>query len=102
MAVACVIGMVLTRGSFFTVAAAAVLEPVGIQFSPLNCTLLLARSHPLARADSWRCSCCDTVQVTAECCDEPTEDCSNGYPASCNADCAKVRPFRSSMAPSGL
>ena len=30
-------------------------------------------------------------QVTDECCDEPTEDCSSGYPASCNADCAKVR-----------
>ena len=25
-----------------------------------------------------------------QCCDEPTEDCSNGYPASCNADCAGV------------
>ena len=29
--------------------------------------------------------------MTDECCDEPTEDCSSGYPASCNADCAKVR-----------
>ena len=28
--------------------------------------------------------------VTAECCDEPTEDCSGGAPATCNSDCAAV------------
>eukprot|EP01047_Picozoa_sp_COSAG01_P027328 COSAG01_NODE_1800_length_9205_cov_18.778058_8_plen_612_part_00 len=28
--------------------------------------------------------------VQAECCDEPTEDCSSGAPTSCNADCAAV------------
>ena len=27
---------------------------------------------------------------TAVCCDEPTEDCSSGAPASCNSDCAAV------------
>lgn len=29
-------------------------------------------------------------EVHAECCDEPTEDCSSGQPASCNAGCAAV------------
>ena len=28
--------------------------------------------------------------VSAECCDEPDEDCSSGQPASCNAGCAAV------------
>ena len=28
--------------------------------------------------------------VTAECCDEPSEDCSSGEPATCNAGCATV------------
>lgn len=28
--------------------------------------------------------------VTRECCDEPTEDCSSGQPATCNAGCAMV------------
>ena len=28
--------------------------------------------------------------INTECCDEPTEDCSSGYPATCNADCAAV------------
>ena len=30
------------------------------------------------------------MSVTAECCDEPTEDCSSGMPATCNAGCAAV------------
>ena len=30
------------------------------------------------------------VPVNAACCDEPTEDCSSGYPASCNPGCAAV------------
>jgi len=29
-----------------------------------------------------------TAAVSAECCDEPGESCTNGAPASCNADCA--------------
>ena len=33
--------------------------------------------------------------LAAECCDEPTEDCSTGTPASCNAGCAELMlPFR--------
>ena len=28
--------------------------------------------------------------VNVECCDEPTEDCSSGYPATCNAGCAAL------------
>ena len=28
--------------------------------------------------------------VNKECCDEPAEDCSSGYPARCNDDCAAV------------
>ena len=28
--------------------------------------------------------------VNADCCDEPAEDCSSGYPATCNVDCAAV------------
>jgi len=30
------------------------------------------------------------VSVNAECCDEPSEDCSTGQPASCNVGCASV------------
>ena len=46
------------------------------------------------------CSSMDEFQglmdeVSAECCDEPTEDCSSGYPASCNAGCAaRLVPMR--------
>ena len=29
-----------------------------------------------------------TNAITVECCDEPTEDCSDGYPHTCNAGCA--------------
>ena len=28
--------------------------------------------------------------INTECCDEPSEDCSSGYPASCNAGCAAI------------
>jgi hypothetical protein len=31
-----------------------------------------------------------SAQITAECCDEPTEDCSGGYPHTCNAGCAAI------------
>ena len=31
-----------------------------------------------------------TNLVDAECCDEPSEDCSSGYPATCNSGCATV------------
>ena len=31
-----------------------------------------------------------SAAVTAECCDEPTEDCAGGHPHSCNADCAAL------------
>ena len=31
-----------------------------------------------------------SAQITATCCDELTEDCSGGYPHTCNAGCAAV------------
>jgi hypothetical protein len=31
-----------------------------------------------------------SAAINAECCDEPTEDCSSGEPAVCNAGCAAV------------
>ena len=31
-----------------------------------------------------------TQAITAECCDEPSEDCSGGYPQTCNAGCASL------------
>jgi hypothetical protein len=31
-----------------------------------------------------------TASINAECCDEPSEDCSTGQPASCNVGCASV------------
>eukprot|EP01045_Picozoa_sp_COSAG04_P034530 COSAG04_NODE_7601_length_1099_cov_1.453546_2_plen_179_part_00 len=40
--------------------------------------------------------------INTECCDEPTEDCSSGYPATCNQGCARVpspsSPFWSATA----
>ena len=37
------------------------------------------------------------AEVTAECCDEPAEICTDGYPATCNAGCAAVLlPMRDS------
>jgi hypothetical protein len=39
------------------------------------------------------------VPVTAECCDEPSEDCSSGYPTTCNAGCAAILlPVRAACA----
>ena len=31
-----------------------------------------------------------SAEMTATCCDEASEDCSQGYPTTCNIDCAKV------------
>jgi hypothetical protein len=31
-----------------------------------------------------------TQAITAECCDEPSEDCTGGYPQTCNAGCASL------------
>jgi hypothetical protein len=31
-----------------------------------------------------------TAEITSECCDEPDEDCTGGYPHRCNSGCAKV------------
>lgn len=31
-----------------------------------------------------------SAEMTATCCDEATEDCSGGYPTTCNIDCARV------------
>lgn len=47
-----------------------------------------------ARGDGATCTAQNmasrAADVHAECCDEPTEDCSSGQPASCNAGCAAV------------
>jgi hypothetical protein len=44
--------------------------------------------------DEGRCNVADlpthTDAITAECCDEPSEDCTGGYPHSCNAACAAI------------
>ena len=41
-----------------------------------------------------------TEAVTTVCCDEATEDCSSGYPASCNEGCAEILlPFISDCRP---
>ena len=44
--------------------------------------------------DSTRCTdsnlAARSAVVNAECCDEPTEDCSGGAPATCNSRCAAV------------
>ena len=31
-----------------------------------------------------------SARISAECCDEPSEDCTGGYPHTCNAGCAVV------------
>jgi hypothetical protein len=58
----------------------------------LRQTLLLLGSAPVVVG-----SCANFVEfnsaiglVNAECCDEPSEDCSSGYPATCNSGCATV------------
>ncbi len=44
--------------------------------------------------DDGTCNVADlpthTDAITAECCDEPSEDCTGGYPHSCNAACAAI------------
>ncbi len=46
--------------------------------------------HRRAQAGKETCSDLDSrsAEVTQACCDEPEEDCTGGYPHSCNADCA--------------
>jgi hypothetical protein len=55
----------------------------------------------------WQSTTCATSDdfiarasdITAECCDEPTEDCADGHPSICNAGCAAVLlPVRASCA----
>ena len=37
--------------------------------------------------------------MTDECCDEPSEDCSSGYPKTCNSGCANLLlPLRAACA----
>ena len=48
-----------------------------------------------------------TEEITAECCDEPSEDCTGGYPHTCNSGCAALfLPFwddcRSLLGESGM
>eukprot|EP01045_Picozoa_sp_COSAG04_P007565 COSAG04_NODE_398_length_14962_cov_39.977461_8_plen_444_part_00 len=48
--------------------------------------------HRRAQAAAQRCKPADlaarTAEITAECCDEPDEDCTGGTPHNCNAGCA--------------
>ena len=47
-----------------------------------------------AGGDGYGGSCGDaaghSAQITAECCDEASEDCTGGYPHTCNAGCAAI------------
>ena len=47
-----------------------------------------------AQAAARRCKPADlaarTAEITAECCDEPDEDCTGGTPHTCNAGCAAI------------
>ena len=49
---------------------------------------------PVTPSSQSTCTASDlaarSAAVTAECCDEPTEDCSSGQPATCNLGCAAV------------
>ena len=51
-------------------------------------------AHRRAQDGSETCSTTDLTSrlddVTKECCDEPAEDCSSGWPATCNIGCANV------------
>ena len=51
-------------------------------------------AHRRAQDGSEICSTTDLTSrlddVTKECCDEPAEDCSSGWPATCNIGCANV------------
>jgi hypothetical protein len=48
------------------------------------------RRRSLQNAAQCRNMATRAQQVQARCCDEPTEDCSGGYPRTCNAGCAAV------------
>ena len=69
------------------------LETSGCMANPL-CASLVACLGQTEHA----CFDCNTPEdfascsavVTAACCDEPSEDCSSGQPASCNEACARV------------
>ena len=49
---------------------------------------------PRLRRRAQTCATVDLIRrmdtVTKECCDEPSEDCSSGVPATCNAGCADI------------
>ena len=69
------------------------LESSGCMRNPL-CASLVACLGQTEHA-CYDCSTADdfqscSAQVNAACCDEPSEDCSSGQPASCNEACARV------------
>ncbi len=59
---------------------------------------VLALARPTHAQDVWTPECADMLTMQAmfmpsvmeECCDEDSEDCSNGFPSTCNARCAEV------------
>ena len=59
---------------------------------------VLALARPTHAQDVWTPECTDMLTMQAmfmpavmdECCDEDSEDCSNGFPTTCNARCAEV------------
>eukprot|EP01052_Picozoa_sp_SAG31_P030040 SAG31_NODE_3046_length_4750_cov_4.985594_2_plen_236_part_00 len=52
-----------------------------------NATFLPPPPPPCDTSDDFTAR---AAEVTAECCDEPTESCAGGYPNTCNAGCAAV------------
>jgi hypothetical protein len=66
------------------------------------CVVQMHNAQSVCESLGMDCSCfagagqgwCDlderTAEVNAECCDEPSEDCSAGRPATCNSGCADV------------
>eukprot|EP01043_Picozoa_sp_COSAG02_P008861 COSAG02_NODE_291_length_25510_cov_9.433828_7_plen_280_part_00 len=62
--------------------------------SRIRFAVLLVACHSVIYATAGPCAEEDLPgrarQVTGACCDDPTEDCSSGQPASCNAGCAAV------------
>jgi hypothetical protein len=77
-------------------AAACVADGAAVRPPPPAPPTKPGRTPPPPPAGSaLSCSSADELNaafepVTAECCDEPSEDCSSGYPATCNAGCAAV------------
>ena len=68
------------------------------QIGLLLATVLALAARPTHAQDVWTPECTDMLTMQAmfmpavmdECCDEDSEDCSNGFPSTCNGRCAEV------------